>query len=882
MDDALKPGAVLANRYRIESLLGAGGMGQVYAASDISLGRPVAIKVLPPELTHDSERVRRFIQEARAASSLNHPNILTIHEIGMTDGATAQPLHFIVSELVSGQTLRDRIVQTRRDLRKDLEVLAQVASGLGKAHAAGVVHRDIKPENLMVTADGNAKILDFGLAKLLDDQLKSVNASTDVRKPMTVEGVVMGTAAYLSPEQAQGHDVDHRSDIFSLGIVIYEVVARRRPFQASSTVDMIHALIHEDPKPLTELDPTLPFELQRIVRKCLAKDPDLRYQTANDLSVDLRALAREIDSAPRLSGPLAQAARPKRSSTRWIIIAVLAIAASTAILMLLRSGRGATSDALTLERITSKGNVVTAAISPDGKYVVYSSSVNGVATMSVIQLATHTEVQIFPPDNVVYGNVGFSRDGNYLWFARRNPSGPFQLYRRPVFGGSATRVFEAPIERGVFSVSPDERSVAYFDVSTDARGELRIGSLDDGKSRVVSRRSGAEHLRISTPAWSPDSVRLAFFAGSWDPYQHYSVSVVDTRAGGEERVTKSEWTGLSPGQVAWSADGREIVLVARDDDTSPAQLWIIDATSGKTRRTTHDLVNYSGITLTQDGHSAVSIQADVDANLWLMNLASGVVRQLTFDAQVVNGVWGVACAPDGRIIYSSSRPAKFDLRFIDRDGSNSGVFTDTGAGNIYPSVSPDGRRIAFSSERSGRWMLWMMNIDGTGARMFADAHYGKSPAWSPDGKWIVFNGNNDDARRVDVDRPDAASIPVSSGACVYPLFTLDGASVLCDVPDMGAQPSHVVLIPITGGAPRNLDIPAGMKRWTPDGRIAYRVRQNGVAKIRVRSFDKSDDRDLTRFDATDIDDFAFSSDGSELLLGRSTKRRDVVLVRNFQ
>jgi serine/threonine protein kinase len=298
MEQSVRQGSLLDGRYRIESLIGAGGMGEVYRATDETLGRAVAIKVLHPALVQSRERVERFIREARAASLLNHPNVVTVHDAGQSeDGA-----QYIVTELVEGPTLRERLVSGARNLKRDIEIIAQVADGLDKAHGAGVLHRDIKPENIMVTREGFAKIVDFGLAKLADPN-EAIGASeqTAVRLFRTSEGVIMGTAAYLSPEQIEGKPADPRSDIFATGVVLYELLTGRNPFREGTVVDTLHNVVHKEPALATATRTTLPSEADRIARKCLAKDPDQRYQTAKELSIDLRALARELDSSSRIA-----------------------------------------------------------------------------------------------------------------------------------------------------------------------------------------------------------------------------------------------------------------------------------------------------------------------------------------------------------------------------------------------------------------------------------------------------------------------------------------------------------------------------------------------------------------------------------------------------
>ncbi|HXH28185.1 MAG TPA: serine/threonine-protein kinase, partial [Candidatus Polarisedimenticolia bacterium] len=306
MPGTLHAGSTISH-YRVLSPLGAGGMGEVYMARDDTLDRAVALKILPPDLVKNEERVQRFVQEARSASSLSHPHIVTIYEIGQApvvrgeagggEEADSTPIHFIAMELITGETLRQKIYGDRQDLRTLLRYMAQVAEGLAKAHAVGIVHRDLKPENIMITRDGYAKVLDFGLAKLTerDEAGEDTSSAPTTTRHRTREGAVIGTTNYMSPEQVQGRAVDRRTDVFSFGIILYEVAARRRPFAADSEVETMHRILRDWPTPVEELNPHVPNALRRIIRRCLAKAPDDRPQSMKDLALELNELVEEFD-----------------------------------------------------------------------------------------------------------------------------------------------------------------------------------------------------------------------------------------------------------------------------------------------------------------------------------------------------------------------------------------------------------------------------------------------------------------------------------------------------------------------------------------------------------------------------------------------------------
>jgi serine/threonine protein kinase len=432
-------------RYEIRSKIGEGGMAEVYLAEDTRLHRKVALKVLLAELAENKDRMRRFEQEASAAAALNHPNIAHIYEIGESDG-----VNFIAMEFIDGQTLRESIHRGHSDLRKLLRYLQQVAEGLAKAHAAGIVHRDLKPDNIMITRDGHAKILDFGLAKLLDQRPTSAEGSSEVATVVmpqhSTPGTVMGTAGYMSPEQAQGktNEIDQRSDIFSFGCILFEAVTGKKPFEGESVIKSLHMVVYEPAPPLTDLNPSAPAELQRIVRRCLAKDPDDRYQSIKEVAIELKELRREItggadvnttvppplrstrsisSAASESTGPM-QSAGPVSSAEyilteisrhRGVALAVLGFALLAgglffAVKYFAFSSRPTIVhfQNMKMTRVTTEGNVESATISPDGKYIAYSAEESGKRSLWTKHLGTGSRVQILPPADAMALNATHS------------------------------------------------------------------------------------------------------------------------------------------------------------------------------------------------------------------------------------------------------------------------------------------------------------------------------------------------------------------------------------------------------------------------------------------------------------------------------------------
>jgi eukaryotic-like serine/threonine-protein kinase len=621
MPQALRSGDSLS-RFRIVAAIGAGGMGEVYKAIDASLDRAVAIKVLPTGLIRSEERLRRFIQEAKAASSLSHPNIVHIYEIGSADvlhdgvrsEGDAQPLHFIAMELIEGLTLKREIHEERTDLRVLAGYLGQAAEGLGKAHEAGIVHRDLKPENIMITRDGFAKVLDFGLAKLTEkrDSGGQTNAATEVRE-RTRDGVVMGTTGYMSPEQVQGKSVDHRSDIFSFGCILYEAATRKKPFEGDSDVDTMHRILHDKPQAVDELNPSVPAEVRRIIRRCLAKEPDKRYQSIKDVAIELDEAVQNWDelSASTTSASTNSSARALAESQRrpWLVPAIGTVALlliATIAFMIYRGskagGQATAFSAMKIASLTGSGDVRTAAISPDRKYVAIVRRAGNGYSIWVRQVATESDVQVVPPSPLEVFHVVFSPDGDYLFFVRREGFviAYSTLFQVPTLGG--------PIRKVVFDIdsqvgfSPDGKQIAFIR-GNPPKGEsyLMVAAVDGTAERKLAIVKGEVHFLLSGPQWSPDGKQIAAFMGGANGPRGHLV-LADVSSGKITPLGHTEF--WFPDDLAWLPSGDRLLAVGGDGAKLDirGQIWAVSVPAGETTRVTNDLNTYQGVSLTRDGN----------------------------------------------------------------------------------------------------------------------------------------------------------------------------------------------------------------------------------------------------------------------------------------
>lgn len=860
----LLPTGTYLGRYEIRSFIGAGGMGEVYLAQDAQLGRPVALKLLPASLTNSREHLRRFEQEANTTSLLNHPNILTIHEVGCVESA-----HFIVAEFVEGRTLRQLIGSEENRLGELLDVAMQVASGLLAAHRAGVVHRDIKPENIMVRHDGYVKILDFGLAKLTQGvaAAKSHAGDSTVSALNTNSGEILGTVRYMSPEQLRGEKIDHRADIWGLGVVLYEMLTKHSPFEANTSAGTIASIIEHEPPPLAVHVARCPPALQRIVSKTLTKKVERRYQSAADLLADLRRFKEEprnrialervltplaggsdsyntsgrraVEALNRLvSNTAAEAGsffriNQTRVLTAVLLLLVLLLIASVVwrgsfalaamltsgacILILLyqvvgqrqaRAGRGPFGT-IRLLRLTETGKAVEAAISPDGRYVAYVNESSGKQSLWVRQVATTSNVQIVTPADVTFQGVSFSPDGNFISYVlfENTKKGLWLLYQVPVLGGVPKRLLVEAHTPATFS--PDGHQIAFVrGYPSEGLTVLMVANADGtSERRLATRRTPDEYGWRGGPSWSPSGERIACTAGVYDV--DMCVVEVAVRDGVERIVTPQRWPWA--GRVAWLRDGRGLVLAARDQATGLTQLWHISYPDGRVRRITNDLSDYSSrsVSLSTDARFLVSVQSDYSASIWLVPASEPRrPRQITDGRS--DGLYGLAWTPEGRIVYTSRASGMQNIWQMNRDGSSPVQLTAVEGMNYHPSVSLDGRFVVFVSTRAGEPNIWRMEINGDNPQQLT---HGGNPSWptcTPDGRWVVFKSQRSGKRilwRLPIEGGDPVAI--TEGFTGLPTVSPDGHLIACEYWDERLNSRYTMaVVSLEGDTPlRVFDMP---------------------------------------------------------------------------
>jgi eukaryotic-like serine/threonine-protein kinase len=928
MSFSLSPGTKLG-RYEIRSQLGAGGMGEVYRSRDASLNRDVAIKVLPAAFSADNQRLRRFEQEAKSAGGLNHPNIAHIYEIGESDNMT-----FIVMELVDGQTLRRRLNSAQLTPIEALTIAIQIADALAAAHEAGVIHRDIKPENIMIrTRDGYVKVLDFGLAKLAVSPNSQADTEAATRTLLnTGPGTVVGTTQYMSPEQARGKQVDARTDIWSLGCVLYEMVAGRAPFAGESTSDLVASILEREPAPLARYARAVPETLEWIVTKALRKDREDRYQTARELLTDLRSLKQRLEFAgeqersvppasseptilpgvEQLSAPtisenkerqtqeaahptsaeylIGEMKRHKRGLVLSLTAVVLILVGVVVVLKFLRSPTktAVSFSKMKVTRLTTTGKASYAAISPDGKYVVHVSGSSQQQSILLRHIATGSDKEIVPSNGNDFIWVTFSRDGSYVLYCRVE-SGAYPLYQVAILGGTPRKLTSEDADVAV-TFSPDGKRLAFMR-GEPQRGEasLVVANADgSGEQKLVSRKVGDFYNGVwSSPSWSPDGQLIAFAHRTPDgDGKNVNVIMASVKDGTEKQITSHNWSVVQA--LVWLEDGSGLFITAAEREPgSPRQIWHVSYPSGEAERITNDTNNYLGVSLTADSSALVTVLTEQTSDIWTApNGEAGQATQLTSSRN--DGGLGVVWTADGRIVYASGVRDFRDLWIMNPDGTGRVQLTANAGSNSTPSVSPDGRYIVFTSSRGGVFHIWRIDIDGSNPKRLTDGDRETNPTVSPDGKWVLYTAVESDQqklRKVPIDGGETVQLTNYSSATPY--VSPDGRFIAGGYIDETPPPRwKLAIISYEGGPPiRTFDISTLQSKyqWAADGRaVLYTLTRNGVANIWSQPIDGGLPKQVTDFKSDLIFRFDWSRDGKQLVLARGTINNDVVLISELR
>jgi len=865
----LQPGTRVGP-YEILSPLGAGGMGEVWRARDTRLGREVAVKVLPARVAGDADALARFEREARAVASLSHPNIMAIHDFGR-DGDVA----YSVTELLEGETLRARLQEGPLPVRKAVDYAQQIARGLAAAQDKGVVHRDLKPENLVITADGRVKILDFGLAKVAAGD-ESPLTTSPTREAGTLPGTVLGTLAYMSPEQVRAQPLDHRTDIFSFGAVLYEMLTGRQAFRRDTAADTMSAILREDPPELSSAHRAISPALERIVRHCLEKNPGERFQSARDLAFHLEAISGGSITGEAAAAPPVRADRRFGGRTAFLSVGLL-VGALTGAGLYGWLSRPAASSPPSLRTLTYSGADRNPSASPDGRLIAYSSD---------------------------------REEGTQIWV-------------KQIPGGDEVALTRGPHDDAP-RVSPDGSTVLFVRLE-GAKSSLYKVSIVGGEPRKIVHDA-------EEGDWSPEGTRIVFLrAGSGPAGVVNSLLVADTTGHGERELVRMESVRLL--RPRWSPDGTTIAVVQAGAENAPNNLLLIGAEDARIRtlalpppagRMSSPVWLGSGSTLAyfkSDNYALTStnsmsgrvIVQDVSSGAartvqWLPSMAPGLdvlrpgtlvvgaitsrqnLKEVGFEkaSAGVSSRWLTrgnsidrqpTPSPDGQwVLFSSTRSGNLDLWKLSRETGALRRITEDPEEDWDPAFTRDGQNILWSSNRSGHFEIYMSAADGTGARQVTrDGLDAENPTATPDGAWIVYNsGNpaNPGIWKVRMDGSEATRLV--PGNWSTPDVSPDGKYVAFRAAGV-LRALHVARISDGVQVIAPMELPGdsfnARPRWMPDGQALCFIGQNekGLRGIYVQRFEPGKDTTGTRRPVAGFlpdvwpESLAVSPDGSSLM-----------------
>ncbi len=892
--------------YKIRSLLGEGGMGEVYDAIDTRLHRRVAVKVLLPNYANNTERIRHFQREARAAAAISHPNVALVYESGECNGR-----YFMAMEYVEGETLRRRIAMGPSPLQESLDIVGQVTAALAAAHEVGIAHRDIKPENVMMVKEAHVKVLDFGLAKRIEplttnSKGQAVELSTLFE---TTPGIIMGTLPYMSPEQARGQAIDARTDLWSLGVMFFEMLTGKLPFNGETPSDIIVAVLEHNPPPLALLLNGVPAKLQKIITKTLTKDLNLRYQTAQELYTDLKSLNEELAVESKRQATIfgrillfcrysaAAVARglismKNRFHTARLAVQTLIISALLliAVLVLIQFTPLEEPFSRIDERdFLENGNVLEAAISPDNKFVAFVTEGSDQQSLGLKWIESAKE-ELLPQNQFgSYSKLAISRDGNDLYYSLFTQSAQGALHRTSIRRGEVSKKLIDNVDTPV-SFSLDGQRIAFIRRKQSEPPELIIANADgSSEQKLISDK----RLTLGGLAWSPknDALACAVYAG--EDEKHQTVSLISLKDAHWASPTAHHWDKID--RLAWLENGQGLVLVAAEK--SPlSQLWHVSLKTGEPRRITTGVDEYRSLSLTSDSKTIATVRSRRQSRIRITSFpsAESQAKELAVGKNV--GTDGLIWTPDQRIVYTSTTQGSRNLWVVDESGESSRQLTQNVGAVRQPVASPDNKYVVFVSDHDGAYKIWRIDLsDGGNLTRLTNGPDDTFPTISPDGTWVIYSAQTDTGRTLwKVPILGGKAEPLTDYLSNWPSISPDGKYIAClyRAPSENAS-IELAVTSLSGGKPViKFPLPAGIAvppdlaspgfHWSSDSRfILYIVTSKGISNIWQQPISGGASKRLTNFTSDRIFWFDISRKTGYLVYSRGQYLHDGVLINDL-